>query len=360
MNTTSMRYWQMLADSVAPADPFVINIGAGDGVSLDDPCAHWLTRSGATGLALEARDELAARLRNNYPSARVVKHVGFVMPDTVEALFRNARVPKRPFVFKIDVDGYDIAIVQKALLLGYRPHFLYVEHAYNFPPGVLFRILYEPSLQWGWSNRDHVFGGNAAAWSAMLRGTVGGEYLLLGLLGNNMLFAHRSTVQPPPGVARERGSVPPPWAPSIRCAYEEGYLTKRAWFGHDTLDYRPTQWWRMDQIPRATRLQGMREYVNASITMQMQRLVHIHGRPTTKAEHKRLKKLLLPMPPADAEPTGSPPTTDSPDRSWPYAYPIELRLDSDDDGSVPLHGACAVDSCADQRITLRAKVSKMI
>ena len=64
------------------------------------------------------------------------------------AIFAAARVPREPFVYKIDIDGYDVEVTRRVLQLGYRPRFIYVEHAYNFPPGFWFAVRYSASQGW--------------------------------------------------------------------------------------------------------------------------------------------------------------------------------------------------------------------
>jgi len=316
-------------------------------VGLGDPCAYWLTRPNATGLAIDAPNPHFKKLYKNYPSARVFKKASYVNPDTIEAVFAEAAVPRDIFVYKIDIDAYDTDITQKVLELGYRPRFIYVEHAHNFPPGFWFKVRYEPNRTFWWSSRDQVFGNSVTAWHAMIRQHGKGEYLLLGMKGNDMLWGHRSVVATPSGsAAHSADDAPAPWEPSLKCAYDEGFLNRTAWShtpGGILAIPEEMSWWTADKVPRRTRLEGMMRHVNGSRTMKHCVVVTWNG-----PKYMRHQLYRHPMPaPGGPRTSGSKHVTMLP-------YPVELRLDGDDvdDGRVPLRGACAIDSCAMGRISL--------
>lgn len=82
-------------------NPYVINIGAADGVKLEDPTAYFLTDPDATGLACEYDSVHTAALHANYPSKAVTKIFGPVTPDNVLKTFNDSRVPIEPFILKV-------------------------------------------------------------------------------------------------------------------------------------------------------------------------------------------------------------------------------------------------------------------
>ena len=216
--------------------------------------------------------------------------------------------------------------------------FIYVEHAYNFPPGFWFKVRYSKKHQWRWSAHDHVFGNSASVWYSLISGEYGSEYYLLGLHGNNMLFGHRSVVQLPtfmsePKNARAASSLKlqlvSGWQPSVACAYEEGFLNKSVWYGKDALNIQGVRWWTQDAISHEVRLRGMMDHVRFSPTMQWM-----------ASRNRHLDQ--FPMPARRGTPASS-----SGEVMLPY--PVELRLD---DSFVPIHGACRVDSCARERVKL--------
>ncbi|KAL1515068.1 hypothetical protein AB1Y20_004133 [Prymnesium parvum] len=320
--SSSMFEWQALAEKLAPASPFVVNIGANDGVGNHDPTAFWLTRPAARGLALEGSRRHLPALERNYPSADVVKTISFATPRSIGAIFSAARVPTELFFLKVDIDGYDVAVTQRILELGYRPRLLYVEIAHNFPPDVVYEVPFVENRTWGWwaSSRrcpvptprdaekekgDHTGGCSAAAWQAMLARTMGDEYRLLGVLANNMLYAHRSLVQLPRARASSRGWL----SPSLKCAYEEGFI-KMPFYGRIGIAYADVHHWTLDKIPLTRRLEDMKQYVDDSCTM------------------RKLKA-----------------------GAGGVDFPYVLQP-SDEDPAVPLRGACAVDSCSGERIAL--------
>ena len=268
LSNSDLEQWQQLVTPLAPVKPFIVNIGAGDGVGLGDPCAYWLTKPDAIGLAVDGPNlRLKQKLAANYPSAGVVKHWTFVSPDDIGAVLARGNTPREPFVFKIDIDCFDADITGKVLELGYRPKFIYVEHAYNFPPGFWFKVRYSARHSWWWSSRDHVFGNSASVWYDLLVGTSADrEYVLLGVSGNNMLFGHVSVVQLPSFMSNPKrvNKVLGGWQPSLQCTFEEGFLNKSAWYGKHALNVNGVSWWTHDEISPEKRLRGMMDHVRAA------------------------------------------------------------------------------------------------
>jgi len=316
-----MLDWQRLVEPLAPTKPFVVNIGANDGVGNHDPTAFWLTRPDARGLALEGKPGQLPALQRNYPSPEVAKVIGFVNPTTVGDVFAREHVPTDVFVLKIDIDGYDSDVLHRVLTLGYRPRFVYLEIAHNFPPGFWYKVPYAASRTYAWRargpecqtyhfdarakkqwNADHTGGSSANVFHSMM--TTGfGEYQLLGILANNMLYGLRSLVNVPAGGVQD---------PSLKCAYDEGFM-RMPFFGRIAVAYHDVRQWRIDKIPRERRLRDMKEVVHNSCSMVRMR-----------------------------------------NESNGVDYPYELRLAGEDDG-VPLQRACEVDSCSGTRIMLRAR-----
>jgi len=226
------------------------------------------------------------------------------------------------------------------LELGYRPKFIYVEHAYNFPPGFWFQVRYSKQHPfWWWSSRDHVFGNSASVWYELLVGT--GEYVLLGVSGNNMLFGHVSVVKLPSFMANSKkaAKVAGGWQPSLQCAFEEGFLNASVWYGKAALNTRGVSWWTHDEISPDKRLYGMMDHVRHSPTMKKAGLELRKRWNGTVPVHLYTR---MPAP-------GGPPAAIASAFSLPY--PVELRLD---ENPLPLHGACGIDSCARERVVLKA------
>ena len=130
-----LTLWDKLVAAGARPTRAVANLGANDGVS-GDPTFE-LFEAGWSGLAVEpskavhegfAERPLWERLWENLPWDRVVKDDTPVTPDNVIAIFERARLPLDLDVLKIDLDSYDIFVVERLLRHSrYRPKIIVME-----------------------------------------------------------------------------------------------------------------------------------------------------------------------------------------------------------------------------------------
>lgn len=122
------------------ASRYVVNIGAGDGVSCNDPC-YPLFQIGYSGLAVEGEDN--KEIYENIPSENIMKITNFmVTPFNVNHLFNHAKVPNNFDFLKIDIDGYDGPVLESILMGGYRPKIIQVEINPEIPPPIEFSVMY--------------------------------------------------------------------------------------------------------------------------------------------------------------------------------------------------------------------------
>ena len=136
------------------------NLGANDGISGDP--THALFASSWSGLVVEPSKEenLWRRLWTNVPWPRVVKDNSAVTPDNVLAIFRRAGLPHDLDVLKIDLDSYDIFVVERIVLhSAFRPKILVMEINEKIPPPVMFGPNFR--RQWNWKG-DHFFASSAS------------------------------------------------------------------------------------------------------------------------------------------------------------------------------------------------------
>ncbi len=125
------------------ATRFVVNIGAFDGKSYDDPCFP-LFELGYGGVAFEGNEN--PDLVRNLPSPKIKKVTGvFVTPSNVASLLTDAETPKHFDFLKIDVDGYDGLILNAILNAGYCPKFIQLEINPEIPPPFEFSVMYHPN-----------------------------------------------------------------------------------------------------------------------------------------------------------------------------------------------------------------------
>jgi hypothetical protein len=138
------------AEEIATAQPrfsnrFAVNLGAGDGVSANDPVLP-LYEAGWAGLAVEGeRDEA---LLANLPAPSIRKLIGTsITPDNVAGLLADNGCPERPDLLKLDIDGYDGPVLLEILRAGFRPKVLQLEVQPEIPPPIEFAVLYDPAYR---------------------------------------------------------------------------------------------------------------------------------------------------------------------------------------------------------------------
>lgn len=127
------------------ATRYAVNLGAGDGVSCNDP-VYPLYQAGYAGLAVEGGDDPA--LEANLPSPNVCKLLGTVItPANAAALLESAGCPQSPDLLKVDLDGYDGPVLLEILKAGYRPKVIQAEVQPEVPPPLEFAVLYDPAYR---------------------------------------------------------------------------------------------------------------------------------------------------------------------------------------------------------------------
>lgn len=121
----------------------MVNVGAHDGKSFDDPCFPLFER-GYSGVAIEGTDN--PNLFKNLPSPDIQKITGcFVTPQNIADVLEKASTPKHVDYLKIDIDGYDGPVLAAILEAGYRPKLIQVEINPEIPPPFEFSVMYHPN-----------------------------------------------------------------------------------------------------------------------------------------------------------------------------------------------------------------------
>jgi Methyltransferase FkbM domain len=138
------------AQEIATAQPrfsnrFAVNLGAGDGVSCNDPVLP-LYQAGWAGLAVER--ERNAALLVNLPAPSIRKLIStLITPDNVAELLADNGCPATPDLLKLDIDGYDGPVLLEILRAGFRPKVIQLEVQPEIPPPIEFAVLYDPAYR---------------------------------------------------------------------------------------------------------------------------------------------------------------------------------------------------------------------
>lgn len=185
--TTINPYIYQILAPLNPVEMYVINLGANDGKSLDP--VYSLFSNGASGLAVELNQELFNALNINLPWNRVKKLSQHVSPLSIVNMLLMAGSPKVPDVFKIDIDSYDISVVDALLQNGtFTPRLILMEINEKIPPPIQFAInQYEP---FAWK-ADHCFGISIEKVARIL---LQHDYIPVALDWNNLYSIPRSTL----------------------------------------------------------------------------------------------------------------------------------------------------------------------
>ena len=134
---------------------YIVNIGANDGKTMD-PLYEYFA-AGASGLLVELDDQNFALLNANVPwDDRVTKVQQTITPANVGDVFLSHGVPRVPDILKIDIDSYDVIVVEHMLSdTSFRPKIIIMEINEKIPPPISFTInYYQPYSYKG----DHCYG----------------------------------------------------------------------------------------------------------------------------------------------------------------------------------------------------------
>ncbi|CAF4718571.1 unnamed protein product, partial [Rotaria sp. Silwood2] len=150
---------------------YIINCGANDG-STADPLYPIFMKHKYPGIAIELQKDLFEGLKVNLPESNILKVNQALEPHTVQQLFRDNRVPNRPLLFKMDIDGYDYPVV-RALFIDrsnnsrtqFEPAFVLVETNEKIPPPINFYTRYRVPYAY---KDDHLYGASITAWTRLL------------------------------------------------------------------------------------------------------------------------------------------------------------------------------------------------
>ena len=154
------------------SSPFVVNFGSGCYSNTLNECLKLdmglrkIHTDQWPGLLVEARAQSAFMLRRELRNVAVVSEP--VTPLNVVDLLRQHRVPFDAAMLKIDIDGYDCAVLDALLDSGWRPRIVFMEVHLEFPPPVSFAVGYHEKHTIAGA-KGGFFGCSLSAASAVMR-----------------------------------------------------------------------------------------------------------------------------------------------------------------------------------------------
>jgi len=164
---------------------FIVDIAASDGVSQS--CTLGFLKAKAwTGLLVEMDPIKFSRLSFVYGSKSGIKLArNKITPTNICPLFLGYDVPKEFIFLNLDIDSYDLHIIEAILKGGYTPIIISIEVNEKIPPPIFFTVdFYEEHLWKG----DHFYGCSLTAACEIIRPF---GYVLESLQMNNAIFIHK-------------------------------------------------------------------------------------------------------------------------------------------------------------------------
>jgi len=187
---------------------YVVDIAAGDGISQSSTLEffrspHW------SGLAVEMDSAKFAKLAFAYAGFDGV-HLAkcAVTPENVVPLLQAHSVPLALTLLNLDIDSYDLFVLQQMLEAGFQPRVISMEINESIPPPVYFTVTYNPTHFWEY---DRFFGCSAAAAATVVKPF---GYALESIQYNNAMFVHQDVAAD--GIADQ----------DVSTAYRVGYVER--------------------------------------------------------------------------------------------------------------------------------------
>lgn len=186
----------------------VVDIAASDGVTQS--CTLELFRNPHwSGLAVEMDPVKFAHLAYVYAGFKNSRLARCrVTPDNVVNLLQAYETPRDFDFLNLDIDSYDLFVIQQMLSSGFQPKIISMEINEKLPPPLFFTVLYDPAHYW---KGDHFYGCSAVAAAQTVRPH---GYVLAQIQYCNAIFVRADLAQ---NKIQDH---------SISSAYNDGYRDK--------------------------------------------------------------------------------------------------------------------------------------
>lgn len=176
------QHLRMLTDVLELKKGYVVDIAASDGV--DQSCTLGFFKDpNWSGLAVEMEPLKFSRLaflHINFPNSSLAR--ARVTPSNIRALLQGFDVPTDFDILNLDIDSYDLDVVDAMLTSGFKPKIISMEINEKIPPPLYFNVHFAPDHVW---QQDHFFG---CSLTAAARGVRAHGYILESVQYNNAVF----------------------------------------------------------------------------------------------------------------------------------------------------------------------------
>lgn len=173
---------EYLVSEVAPGPGSVVDIAASDGLSQSSTVGFF-SAQGWRGLAVEMDPMKFSQLALSYSRMNGASLARMrITPSNIVSTLQAFEIAQDFTVFNLDIDSYDLRVLESALRGGYRPGIISMEINEKIPSGVFFTVEFDENHYW---QGDHFYGCSLDAAYEILRPF---GYALHKLQYNNALF----------------------------------------------------------------------------------------------------------------------------------------------------------------------------
>jgi hypothetical protein len=198
----------MLTQTLGLKKGYVVDIAASDGV--DQSCSLGFFKDpNWNGLAIEMEPLKFSRLaflHINFPNSKLAR--GRVTPLNISALLQGFDVPPEFDILNLDIDSYDLEVLDAMLTFGFKPKIISMEINEKIPPPLYFNVHFHPDHVW---QRDPFYGCSLTAAAQVVR-THG--YILESVQYNNAVFVRADLAK---GKLEDQ---------NVEAAYDAGYRNR--------------------------------------------------------------------------------------------------------------------------------------
>ncbi len=161
---------------------YVVDIAASDGVTQSCTLGFFENPNWA-GLAVEMdpfKFSKLAFIYANFPNAKLAR--GRITPNNISFIMNGFEVPHEFTLLNLDIDSYDLYVIDKLLKSGFKPKIISMEVNEKIPPPIFFTVDYDEAHYW---QGDHFYGCSLSAASDTVKPY---GYILESLQYNNAIF----------------------------------------------------------------------------------------------------------------------------------------------------------------------------
>jgi len=196
-----------ISDEPIDSKSYIVDIAASDGVTMSP--VYPFFKKGSKGLAVEFDPLKFAKLAFIYrffPDVILLKQK--ITPVNIAKIMNSNSVPKDFEILNLDIDSYDLEVVDSILSSGFKPKIITLEINEKIPPGIYFNVKYNSEHYW---QGDHFYGCSLTAASITMNSH---DYRLVWLEFNNAIFVHKNS------------TICSLESLTVEAAYKTGYLDR--------------------------------------------------------------------------------------------------------------------------------------